>query len=138
MVSAKQEELSARRDALSAELDAVDAEMAGMDGSPRRGRKPGRPRKAKVGRPAMANARKQTRKGKKRGAGGPRGEGGLQAIIRKILSSASEPVKLKDLASQIKKAGYRTTSAKFGVIVGQRLSEMKDVKKPGRGLYAMK
>ena len=59
-------------------------------------------------------------------------------MIRKTLGSSSEPMKLADLSKAILSSGYKTGSSRFAVIVGQRLSEMKDVKKAGRGLYTMK
>ena len=35
-------------------------------------------------------------------------------------------------------SGYKTKSKVFHLIVGQRLAEMKDVKKAARGLYTVK
>ena len=45
-------------------------------------------------------------------------------------------MKVADIAKKVLAAGYKTKSKVFHLIVGQRLAEMKDVKKPARGLYA--
>jgi hypothetical protein len=138
---AKLGRLMERREALAAELQQLDAELGGS-GSGRgraagRRRRGGRGRRRGPGRPPKAT--KGRRGGRrKRGARGPRGEGGLQNMIRKALASSSEPMKLADLAQAVLDAGYQTSSSRFGVIVGQRLSEMKDVKKAGRGLYTVR
>jgi hypothetical protein len=132
-----------RREALAAELESLDAELGGSGRGRSRG--PGRPRGSRgargrrrgPGRPPKAAKAGRGRRGK-RGARGPRGEGGLQNMIRKALASSSEPMKLADLAQAVLDAGYQTSSSRFGVIVGQRLSEMKDVKKAGRGLYTIR
>ncbi len=138
--------MAERRDELAAELADLDKQLAGAGsggGRARRGRKrragrrrsPGRPRKAR-----KVKAARRLRRGRKarRGARGPRGEGGLQNMIRKVLGGASEPMKLADLAQALLDGGYKTSSPRFGVIVGQRLSEMKDVKRAGRGLYTVR
>jgi hypothetical protein len=128
--------LSARRAELVAELAELDAAIGAAGGAPAK-RGPGRPPKAAG---AAKGAKPGRRKGRRGGAGkrGPRGDGGLQAMIRKVLGEASEPMKLAAIAEKVLAAGYETSSTRFAVIVGQRLSEMKDVKKAGRGLYTMK
>jgi hypothetical protein len=59
-------------------------------------------------------------------------------MIRKVLAASSDPMKLSALAQAVLDAGYKTASSRFGVIVGQRLSEMKDVKRAGRGVYTLR
>jgi len=125
--------LSDRRAELAAQLEEIDAQLSGSGvGAPRRrGRKPGR---RGPGRPPK-NGRRKARGGARRG---PRGEGGLQNVIRKTLGGSNEPMKLGDLAQAILDSGYKTGSSRFAVIVGQRLSEMKEVKKAGRGMYSLR
>jgi hypothetical protein len=139
MCEAKEMEVSRltrRRADLADELSALDSSLSALTGGKAA---PGRRRaSAPAARKSAAPAKRRRRAGKRKGARGPRGEEGLQNMIRQALAGASEPMKLADLAAKVLKAGYQTSSKKFGVIVGQRLSEMKDVKKAGRGLYIMK
>ncbi len=128
------ERLQAQRSELQASLDAVDAAIAASMGDRAAVRAPG---KRGPGRPPKAAAAVATRGGRK-GKRGPRGEGGLQNMIRTVLGAAKEPMKLADIAEKVLASGYQTASTRFAVIVGQRLSEMGDVKKAGRGLYTLK
>lgn len=121
--------LGGRRAELLRELADVDSALAAVGSAPKRG--PGRPRKIDS---APAAAKSDAPKGRK-GKRGPRGEGGLQSMIRTALGGSSEPMKLTDVAAKVLELGYQTSSGRFAVIVGQRLSEMKDVKRAGRGLY---
>ena len=125
--------LSTRRDELAAELADVEAQLTAATGG-------GSSPEPSVGRKVAAvKAPAPKKRGRRKGGTrGPRGEGGLQNMIRNVLAEAKEPVKLAAIADRVLAAGYQTGSTRFGVIVGQRLSEMKDVKKAGRGLYAMK
>ena len=59
------------------------------------------------------------------------------ARVRDFLKGSSEPMKAADIAKKVLDSGYKTKSKVFHLIVGQRLAEMKDVKKPGRGLYSL-
>ncbi len=129
--------LAARRDAAAAELAAVEQELeaAGGGGMPTR-RGPGRPPKAaRSGRGPGRPKGSGKRRGRKPGV---KGQSDLHNAIRAALKGASEPMKLADLAKKVVSDGYKTKSSHFPMIVGMRLSEMKDVKKAGRGLYAMK
>ena len=148
--TAEIDSLRERREELAGELAAVDAALS-LESGGKRG--PGRPRKnfgvapapkrRKGGRGKARKAKKAAKRGKGRkargGKRGPRGEGGLQNMIRKVLGAGGgEPMKLADVAAKVLEAGYQTGSSRFGVIVGQRLSEMTDVKKAGRGMYTLK
>jgi hypothetical protein len=129
--------LAARRDAVAAELAAVEGELAaaGGGGMPAK-RGPGRPPKAaKMGRGPGRPKGSGKRRGRKPGA---KGQSDLHNAIRSALKSAGEPMKLADLAKKVVSGGYKTKSSHFPMIVGMRLTEMKDVKKAGRGLYAMR
>jgi hypothetical protein len=147
LVETKATELTARREELVAELATIDADLATTGeaapkrgpGRPRKsGRGPGRPPKAKrLGRPPGSGKGKG--KGKRRGRKpGPKGQSELHNMIRSALSSSSEPLKVADIAKKVLASGYKTKSKVFHLIVGQRLAEMKDVKKAARGLYTVK
>jgi hypothetical protein len=138
-------QLEKRRDAVAAELAEIDAELgsvgAGRRGRPRGKRGPGRPPKAHgrrgPGRPPKAKRGRPA--GKRRGRKpGPKGQSPLHNAIRKALNGAGEPMGPTDIAAKVKAGGYKTKSKTFNVIVSQRLTEMKDVKKAGHGLYVMK
>ena len=47
-------------------------------------------------------------------------------------------MKIADIAAAVKKGGYKTNSSNFSTILGQRIPEMKDVKRVERGVYAMR
>ncbi len=129
--------LAARRDAAAAELAAVESELAaaGGGGMPAK-RGPGRPPKmAKLGRGPGRPKGSGKRRGRKPGV---KGQSELHNAIRSALKSGGEPMKLADLAKKVVSGGYKTKSKHFPMIVGMRLTEMKDVKKAGRGLYAMR
>jgi len=148
IIEAKESEvtgLNARRAVLADELADVEAELAGAGGGKKRSRKPGkrgpgRPRKAGRRRGRVATAKKARRaKGQRRGRkAGPKGQSTLHNAIRSALNGSSEPMKLADVAANVRKSGYKTKSGDFNVIIGNRLAEMRDVKKAGRGVYAMK
>ncbi len=145
LVAAKESELvklTARRADIAAELAGVESEIAaaGDASQPtaepvKRG--PGRPPKsARRGRPPKSGGRpKGKRRGRKAGA---KGQSGLHDSIRAVLSGSAGPMKLADIAAKVKAAGYKSKSKHFPVILGLRLSEMADVTRVERGVYAMK
>jgi hypothetical protein len=149
MMEERRSELMARRDEVAAELASIDADL-GTDGGwvssglvangrPKRG--PGRPPgKRGPGRPKGSGRGPGRPKGSgKRGRKpGPKGQSDLHNAIRAVLKGSSEPMKLADIATAVKKNGYATKSKHFPMIVGMRLTEMADAKKAGRGLYTLK
>jgi len=138
MLATKQTAMTARREELAAELAAIDADLGTTDGAAPVKRGPGRP-KGKRGPGRPKGSRDKPNAGGKRGRkAGPKGQSDLHNAIRAALNGSGEPVKLADIAAKVKAGGYKTTSKHFPMIVGFRLKEMKDVKKAGRGLYAMK
>jgi hypothetical protein len=92
-------------------------------------RRPGRPKGSRN------KAKVAGRRGRK---AGPKGQSDLHNAIRVVLKSSAEPMKLVDVAAKVKANGYKTTSKNFPVILGLRLSEMKDVKRVERGVYTMR
>jgi len=159
LIDAKEAEsarLAERRESIVAELADVEAQIA-EGGAPRAkpGRKakrrgPGRPRKAKATRakrsPAKKTRAKRTRakktlgkraRAKRSGAKRPEGQSELHGLIRGALTGSPAPQKATEIAKKVVDSGYKTKSKLFHLVVGQRLAEMKDVKKPARGLYAL-
>jgi len=118
----KIEVLVKRRDALQTSLEKLNQEL-GADGGQRIIRRA-------TGRKTKTTSTTTTAKSA--------GTGALHNKIRDVLKDAKEPMKLADLAAAVLTAGYETKSKSFAVIVGQRLTEMKDVEKVSRGLYALK
>ena len=134
LIEAKHSELAARRSAIAAELEAIDAELGGGNGAVRR-RAPGRPAKSGrgPGRPPRVGRSKGRRGRPPKGAG--RSE--LHDRIRTAMKGASAPMKATDIAKKVLAGGYETKSKVFHLIVGQRLAEMRDVRKPERGVYEL-
>jgi hypothetical protein len=147
LVEAKHAQLTARREELAAELAAIDADLGGVGpkgvvrrgpGRPKGRRGPGRPPGTRgPGRPK--GSKNKPKAGGKRGRkAGPKGQSDLHNAIRAVLKNSAEPMKLVDVAAKVKANGYETKSKNFPVILGLRLSEMKDVKRVDRGVYTMR
>jgi copper chaperone CopZ len=120
--------LSVRRAALARKLAALDAELSdlGHVAGKRRGRPPGRG------------------KGKARGkAGGKRGGAGrkrarnavsLPEVIAKVVKVGST-VAPAEIVGKVRKAGYKSTAAHFGMMVSNALSKDPRFKRVSRGQY---
>ena len=112
--------LEARRDKLAKQLAALDAELAGFGvaAGPRRGPKPGRPRGRRAGRSS---------------------HGGL-TLLGAILKGvrAGSTVSPAEAAVAARKAGYKSTSKHFGMMVANTLAKAGEFKKLGRGQYQLK
>jgi len=124
--------LSAKHADLSKRIAGLEAELAdlGMDAAPaRRGPKPGRMGKRGPGRPKGSKAKS----GK---VGGKRAKNAMalpEAIATGVKVGAT--VSPAQAAVAAKKAGYKTTSANFGMIVANCLAKDGNYKKLGRGQY---
>ena len=134
--------LENRRRELLDELAAVDAELSSLEGTAVRGRRGASARRTGrgPGRPASRTVRSGNsgRSGKVRAGPGRRPPGtALVDYIRKVLTAAGGPMQLKDIGPAVVRAGYATNSANLALIISQRLPGMKDVRKVGRGLYAI-
>jgi len=144
MIEERRAALVARRDEVASELAAIDADLGSVGvatAAPKRGpgrppgkRGPGRPKGSGRG-PGRPKGSGKGKPGRKPGA---KGQSELHNAIRAVLKGSAEPMRIGDLAEKVKKNGYQTKSKNFGVILGLRLSEMADVKRVERGVYAMK
>lgn len=68
---------------------------------------------------------------------GPR-PGSLKDFIGRVLSSSGSPMMVKDIASAVVKAGYKTKNKTLATSVGLALADMRNVKKVSRGKYRLK
>ncbi len=125
---AKQKRLAAlrsRRAKAARALAAVDREIAALAGSRR-------------GRPRKVRRRKVRRKVKKvtRARRRPRGRP-LLKYLESALARAANGMRVKDLMSAVRKAGYRSTSKDFYGIVAKTLLENKQFQRVKRGVYKL-
>ena len=143
-----EEDLAAAGGGLVSTVGAVVTAMKRGPGRPKGKRGPGRPKGSKNKPKASAGAKrgpgrpkgarnKPEAPGKRGPKGGPKGQSDLHNAIRAVLKSSTEPMKLVDVAAKVKAGGYPTKSKNFAVILGLRLSEMKDVRRVERGVYTM-
>ncbi|MBM3984861.1 MAG: hypothetical protein FJ296_04100 [Planctomycetes bacterium] len=120
--------LQARRDKLAKKLSALENELESLGlpaGGGRRGRKPGR--RAGSGRKA----------GPGRGAGRrkrARNATSLPETICKVVKVGAT-VSPADVASAVRKTGYKSTAAHFGMMVSNSLSKDARFKRLSRGKY---
>jgi len=115
--------LLARRAKVAAELAGLDAELAalGVQGAARPGRKPGR----KPGRPAKAVDGRSRRAKNSLTL--------LQAILAGV--AVGKTVSPAQAAVAARKAGYKSASKTFGVMVSTCLAKAREFKRTGRGQY---
>jgi hypothetical protein len=121
-------DLIRQRDALTAELQELEVAFGptsainGFLAAARRKR--GRPRGSGAARPAMARA----------AVGRPRNPNSLVEMLRKTL--AGNTMSVTEAANAVQRAGYKTKSGNFRVIVNQALlSNSKLFRKVARGEY---
>ena len=123
------DKLIAKHRALSARLTEISAELneLGVDGAPRRGRRPGRP----AGRRGPGRPPKMGRRG--------RGDNAmsLPAMLAKSVRVGST-VSPADAAAAVKRAGYKSGSKTFGVQVAIALAKSPVFRRTGRGQYLRK
>jgi len=134
--------LTAYRDKLQAELDAVDRRVALIQGSAapvakRRGRPGRKPKAAKVeAAPKAPKAEKAEKKIK--GRRGRRAKGGnLVDVIKQVLSGKSDGMRIRDIATAVKDAGYKSAAKDFYTIVATAMREPGAFTKTGRGVYKL-
>ena len=111
--------LAARRDKLAKKLARLESELAALGLSP--GRRAGRPPKAKAGR----------RGGRRRA----RNAVSLPDAIAKVVKVGAT-VSPADVASRVRKSGYKSTSSHFGMMVSNALSKDSRFKRLSRGQYS--
>jgi len=127
------DKLIAKHRALSARLAEISSELAelGVDGAPRRSRRPGR----RPGRPAGRRGPGRPPKMGRRGRGG--NEMSLPAMLAKAVRVGST-VSPQQAAEAVKRAGYKSGSKTFGIMVAMALAKSPVFKRTGRGQYLRK
>jgi hypothetical protein len=126
--------LQAQHADLAKRLAGIEAELSdlGLDAAPaRRGRKPGRPAGRKPGRPK--GSRNKPKAGGKRAKRASNEMTLPEAIISGV--KVGTTVSPAEAAVAARKAGYRSSSANFGMIVANALAKDGRFKKLGRGQY---
>jgi len=61
----------------------------------------------------------------------------LRVLLNQILAQAGKPMKVGELTDEALRCGYKTTSKQFRLLVRQTLNRMDQVKRVGRGQYAL-
>ena len=107
-------ELQARKSELTAELEALERKLVSFGTTPQRRRQA------------------QTKKARRR-RGKP-----LHAYIRKALSKAAKPIKVRDIEKAVRGAGYKTQAKNFYHALYTALRQDPSVRKAGRGKFALK
>lgn len=122
--------LSQAKAALLSQRDLIDGQMAELDrmiaqyggsvaAAPRVGRPPGSGR-------MLAG-----------GSGGAYRPGSLKDVIHGVLAGAGGAMAVKDIAEGVVSSGYKSKNKTLAKSVGIALTDMKGVKKIGRGLYGL-
>lgn len=77
--------------------------------------------------------------GKKRGrpVGSVGKEGSLKNYIDRVFRETSQPLSLKDIGTQVKKAGFKTKVKDVTKAISNTLPTLKKVKRVGYGMYQM-
>lgn len=129
--------LLARTDELGAEIrrlgETLRAMLAGASVAPGRSRGA-----AKRAAPAGRRGRGKGASGADKGSRGAPRENTLPAVLRSVLERVVGPMRVGELVTAVKKAGYASSSKNLNVIVANRLAKMPGVEKVERGLYQLR
>ena len=109
-------DLLAQRDQVSLQIDAIDKALAAMGGAVR-----------SSGRKSIGGRR----------AGKARA-GSLKSYIERVLRTRGGRMAVKDVATAVRKAGFKTKNKTLAKSVGVALSEMSNVRKVSRGTFCLK
>lgn len=135
-------ELKQKRDELREELESVENEMAAVSGSASASKASGTKAAGRKKLPAAgANKTQKAARKAKKGAGrrGRRAAGQtLQDYLVAVLKKADGPMRVKDLMTEVKKAGYKTDSKDFYGIVAAALRDKEKFENVSRGQYQLK
>ena len=129
--------LRIRRRALASRLAAIDKKInaltGGTAGAGAKKKKAGRKkaRKATRGKKKPAARPRKAARARKRATGTP-----LAEYVVKVLGSAKKGLRVKEVVSGVRKAGYKSLSKDFYGIVATALRDKK-FKRLARGVYAL-
>ena len=114
-------QLVSQRNAVDERIAAIDGALAAMGGGGGGGGGGARPIGAGSGR----------------GRHGPR-KGSLKEYIAKVVSAGGGVMAVKDITAGVLKIGYKTRNKTLAKSVGIALTEMSNIRKVGRGQFALK
>jgi hypothetical protein len=127
-----------RRERLSDELDQLGETLQAMlEGG---AAAPGRPSNAAASAARRGAATRGAKSGKRVARDGDTAarEGSLEAFVRAVLERVVGPLRVAEIVTAVKDAGYSSKSKNLNVIVSNRLAGMDDVEKVDRGLYQLR
>ncbi len=113
-MKAYRDHLSARRLEINNRMQAIDDALAAMGSG--------------AAKPVVARRRRGSR---------PRG-GSLKDYIARVLRGLVRGKSVGDIATAVKKAGYKSRDKRLNHSVGKALADMKNVTRVGRGVYRLK
>lgn len=128
--------LQGRRNRIAAKLESLDRQIAGLLGEARRGRGAGKA-VAAVAVEAKAPKAAKAARGKRGGRRRSRSEKPLLEYIKEVLSESGDGMRVLEITSAVKKAGYKSASKDFYGIVATAVRDAKNFKKLGRGVYKL-
>jgi len=119
--------LQMRRDKLQAKLEGVDKLIAQMLGQAVKGRRGGR-------RAAAATVSKKAPVARK-----AQGRGGKALVdyVKQVLANKDDGMRVRDIMTAVKKAGYKSISKDFYTIVAATVRAPKTFTKLARGVYKL-
>ncbi|MCG3125873.1 MAG: hypothetical protein CHACPFDD_00700 [Phycisphaerae bacterium] len=123
--------LHAYRSRLMDERSAIDGKLAALDAL-----LGGSPAPRRVGRAAAAAVATRSAPAA-RGGRGPR-KGSLKEYIGNVLARAGGVMSVRDITSGVLSMGFRTKNKTLAKSVGIALTEMRGVRKVGRGKFRLK
>jgi len=122
--------LQMRRDKLQAKLEGVDKLIAQMLGQPVKGRRGGR-LAAAITVSKKAPVARKTRKAQGRGGKA------LVDYVKQVLANKDNGMRVRDIMTAVKKAGYKSISKDFYTIVAATVRDPKTFTKLARGVYKL-
>ncbi len=113
-LNAFRDQLADQRSEIDNRMQAIDGALAALD--------------AGTAKPVVV----RRRRGK-----GPRA-GSLKVYIARVLRGLARGKSVGDIATAVKKAGYKSRDKRLSQSVGKALADMKNVTRIGRGVYRLK
>ena len=62
----------------------------------------------------------------------------LAQLVVDVLGAAGKEMTIPEITEAVLKTGYRSKSKDLGAVIGQRLSELKEVTRVRRGVYRLR
>ena len=134
---AKLRRIRTKRRKLASQIAALDRQAESLAGGPApAGERAKKAKRKRITKRAKAAKKSRSTKGRKR-AKRRATRKPLAGYVDQVLAGAAKGMKIKDVASAVVKAGYRTKSKNFYGIVAAALRENKKYKRVGRGVYRL-